>query len=143
VSHEPCEGCALTTDAAANCEPQNNLTAQLCVLGGIPFYCHRNIDWQNPATHVMAKEELREQGITICEGWRREVSALARTGCYKEHGAAKREIARFGVTQLNKFVNAEPESFEKRDALESLEWAVKELNQDRRAAEAASRKEHA
>src|SRR5688572_13119984 len=79
----PCEGCALTEGAAANCEAHNSLKVQLCVLGGIPFFCHDNIDWRNPEMHRATREQLRARGLRVCAGWKREVGDLAKSGYYK------------------------------------------------------------
>lgn len=132
----PCEGCALTEGAAANCEPKNNLTAQLCVLGAIPFYCHEGFEWQaygdGDPMPKRKRAELKTLGATICQGWRREVKELAAAGYYDGHRESTRAIAVFGIVQMNKMLAAEEGSLEKREASASLGWAVQELGQQRR-----------
>lgn len=127
----PCEGCALTKGAAANREPDNNLKAQLCVLGALPFYCHAGFDWKDPAAHTASRRDARLRGIKICAGWKREVGSLAKTGYYKDRAPLKKEFAAIGITNLAAFLEAERGSQEKKDACEVLGAVVRELNQQR------------
>lgn len=126
-----CEGCALKTGAAANCEPANNIKAQLCVLGAIPFYCHEKLDWQNPEAHKAKRADVKVLGVGICQGWKREVAELAKTGYYKDRGDCKQDMAAIGIANLAKFIESKRGSQEKKDASEVLEFIIKELNEQR------------
>jgi hypothetical protein len=120
--HLPCTGCALTDGAAANCEPENNLKAMLCVLGGVPFYCHVGMDWQTDESHKRTRRQAISLGIRppVCAGWKREVAALARTGYYRDRAPLKREFAILGLANLQTYVDASADSQEKQDALQVL-----------------------
>lgn len=127
----PCKGCALKEGAAANCEPANNIKAQLCVLGAIPFYCHENLDWQNPEAHKAKRADVKMLGVGICQGWKREVAELAKTGYYRDRGDSKKDLAAIGIVNLAKFIESERGSQAKNDASEILEFIIKELNEQR------------
>ncbi len=79
--NKPCEGCAFSEGAAANQEPYNALRAQVCALGGIPFYCHHDMDWLGSGKRTFTREEARQ--LKMCGGWQREVNRLAKSGYFK------------------------------------------------------------
>jgi hypothetical protein len=93
---KPCGGCAFTEGTAANREPYNALKAQICLMGGIPFHCHHNIEWWKPEEH---KKKTREQvqKMEICRGWQREVAQLAATGYFKTLRAEKKVYGELGL----------------------------------------------
>lgn len=129
--NKPCEGCAFTEGAEANTEPQNNLKAQLCLLGGIPFYCHHSKDGTLQDLSDIPRAKVREQvrigRMVICQGWRREVAALAVKGYYREQLEAKRAFAAFGLGALQIFVSTEDKA-EKRKAAKNLKDIILSLN---------------
>lgn len=103
----PCEGCALTKGAAANCEPNNHLAAMLAVLGPFPFYCHDAMEWRDELIHHFPPRLLKRLGqLKVCEGWRREVAELAATGYYAGDVVDKRlrrTVAWAALVALNEF----------------------------------------
>lgn len=130
----PCEGCAFTEGAAANLEPDSNLKGQLCVLGGLPFYCHSTFDCRKESG-VGTKADVRRLGMRICRGWKREVAALAGTGYYDDRREVKRQMALIGTANLQRWIDAEEGSREKRDAWEIFGAVIKSLIELRRESE--------
>jgi hypothetical protein len=103
-SSKPCEGCAFTEGTEANLCPYNRLKGELCLLGGVPFYCHHDIDWRSPQTHKKkSRQEVR--AIKVCAGWRREVAELAATGYFKTERAEKKANGELGLGALETFVH--------------------------------------
>lgn len=107
---KPCEGCAFTPGAEANREPQNNLRAQLCLLGGIPFYCHHddegNLRDLSDIHPSQRRAEIQAGRLRICAGWRREVAAASAAGYYRTNRDAKRAYAVFGLGALARYLTA-------------------------------------
>jgi hypothetical protein len=133
----PCEGCAYTEGAAANLEPQNKLNGQLCVLGGIPFYCHHTksgeiIDLGHEATNIPeVRRELVQSGkMVICQGWKRETEEIARTGYYDRARDLKRAFALLGLGSLQIFITTDDEA-KKRVAARNLRNVILALNRSR------------
>jgi hypothetical protein len=133
-NRNPCDGCAFTEGAVANCEPQNNLRSQLALLGGVPFYSHHltsgeevDLDDFKPLT----PELMRSLGVQVCAGWRREVKELASTGYFIDNREAKRIYAIAGLGLLNQFLEAEQDSPEKQDASSKLRNVILALNKER------------
>lgn len=113
----PCEGCALTPGAAANCEPDNNIKAQICVLSGKPFWCHDNLDWRNSELHSgLSHTDFNRLGFKICEGWRREVRALAAQGYFDKGRMVKRLYGAVAYDALETYTSAEVSEEMKSDA---------------------------
>jgi hypothetical protein len=128
-----CSGCAFTSGAAANREPTNFIRAHLALLGGRPFYCHDNIDWQNfhcqTGTPSEIRKFVRDHKMTICKGWQRETSALAKAGFYKdEFTSMLRDIAGYGFQSLELIASSEDQEA-KDEAHRGLQWAFRELIQ--------------
>lgn len=137
MKSNPCEGCALSEGAAANCEPRNHLAAMIAVLTPFPFYCHEGMDWQNPVTHHCPPQVLKRLGqLKLCEGWRREVRALAETGYYKGEdevdAALRRTVGRAAFVALEKFLTEGLTPAEKESAREQLSAYVHELVEKKR-----------
>src|SRR5687768_13908566 len=101
---KPCEGCAFTEGSEANREPYNALKAQLCILGGLPFYCHHDMDWRNPDAHKKKSRQAVRQ-MEICAGWKREVAALARAGYFKANRLIKRAYGELGLCAVETFAS--------------------------------------
>lgn len=129
---KPCDGCALSPGAAANKEPENALKAQLCVLGGLPFLCHHGQNWQDEAAHKRTPREARQAGMVSCAGWKREVKALAAKGYYREVGEVLRVYGMAAIKALERYIKAEPDSKEKKEAFNSLSFYFGELQRHRR-----------
>src|SRR5438105_11784385 len=101
----PCEGCAFSPGAAANREPYNELRAEICKLGAVPFWCHHKMNWKKPSvTEILAS--VREGHI--CQGWKREVAKLARTGWFRDRETRRerRLLAAKAFHLLGKFLNS-------------------------------------
>jgi hypothetical protein len=97
----PCEGCAFTPGAAANKELRNHLKGVICLLGPAPFVCHHGQPWDDPETHKLSPRALFGSGWQICEGWKREVAKLAKTGYYAKFAEATRAIAQCALIDLD------------------------------------------
>jgi hypothetical protein len=52
----------------------------------------------------MSASEFRSQGFVICQGWKREVQALAEAGYYKESPILKRGLCAAGLDWLQLFL---------------------------------------
>jgi hypothetical protein len=119
---DQCQGCAFKEGSEANREPHNNLKAQLCAHGGVPFYCHAVINWRDPKMHgKKTRKEIREGGFRICGGWKREVAQLARAGFFGTafERLVKRAYAESGLEALVIFCASE-EGEDKEDARRQL-----------------------
>lgn len=126
-----CNECALLPGGEANCEPENNLKAALCALGGIPFWCHHGLDWQNPENHkaanrAEARAKVQELGMRICGGWAAEVARLKSVGYFNHIPEAKKAFAQVGIQALNEIPDLEPGP-KREEALKLFEWAYLEL----------------
>lgn len=129
-----CEGCAFTEGAVASLEPVSSIKAELSLLGGLPFYCHHlrdgtevDLDDYKPFTPAL----MRGLGVQVCEGWRREVQALAATGYYKQNPAIKRLYAIGGLQALTTFLESPEDSPEKEEAATRLGDLILALNKAR------------
>jgi hypothetical protein len=131
---KPCEGCAFTEGSAANREPYNALKAQICLLGGIPFHCHHNIEWWKPEAHKK-KTRAQVQQMEICGGWQREVAKLAATGYFKTLRAEKKVYGQLGLGALETFVGGL--ECKKAMARRTLDRIIRALVKERDRAEAA------
>ena len=129
MNNAPCGTCAYTCGSAANREPHNNLKAQICVLGGIPFYCHKGSDkWKDPKNHgIISKVRFKELNLPICQGWVRRVRALAKVGYYKKNPTTRKIIAQIAAESLEIFVSSKDRK-EKRQALRTLGKMLNKLN---------------
>lgn len=125
----PCDGCAFTKGSEANREPYNALKAQLCLLGGLPFYCHHNLDWRKAETHEKKPRRVVRE-MDICGGWKREVAALARAGYFKTHRLIKRAYAQIGLGALETFAS-ETDKREKATAKKALRGVIEALVKER------------
>jgi len=97
-STQSCLGCAYTEGTPANQEPWNNLRAQFCAMGAIPFVCHHGKDWLNAPQMTLA--EAYQNKYPICQGWRREVQELADAGYFNGSIRACRAYAQIGLELL-------------------------------------------
>jgi hypothetical protein len=143
--NEQCKSCAFKKGTEANKEPHNNLKAQLCSLGAVPFYCHESIDWRDPDSHRMRTHgelrELRRAGkFQMCGGWQREVNRLARLGFFGTafHRMVKRAYAMTGLEALAIFV-ASDDAEDKRDARRQLFDIIRAFVKAKRKVERAPR----
>lgn len=128
-----CTGCALTPDAAANCEPNNHLKAMIAVLGPIPFYCHEPLDWEDDLTFHLPARLLKSLGqLRVCGGWMREVAALAQTGYYKDNPQTTKLIAVGAMRALNNFLTEGVTPAEKEQARVELGAYVRLLVEKKR-----------
>jgi hypothetical protein len=118
-----CASCAFTTGAEANLEPHNFIRAQLCLLGAIPFYCHHGADGTlrdvGSVTRAEQRVAVQTGFMVICQGWRREVNSLARSGYYARSAKSKRVYAELGLGALQIFTTTEDG--------ERKEWAAETL----------------
>jgi hypothetical protein len=134
ISTSPCDSCAFTPGAEANSEPHNNLRGQLCLLGGLVFYCHHDRAGALQDLKGMRMAErgalVREGKLVVCQGWRREVQALAQAGYYLENQAIKRMYAELGLGALLMFTG-EAEGLEKERARDILYDVIMALNKAR------------
>jgi hypothetical protein len=135
TSTGPCEGCAFSPGSITHDEePHNNLRGQLCLLGGIVFYCHHAADGSLQNLKGMRMEErgrlVREGKLIVCQGWRREVATLSHEGYYREHGDIKRMYAELGLGALLLFTG-EAEGLEKERARDLLYDVIMALNKAR------------
>jgi hypothetical protein len=130
----PCEGCAFTEGSAANREPYNALKAQICLLGGIPFHCHRNIEWWKPEEHKKKTPEQVQQ-MEICGGWQREIAQLAATGYFKTERCRNKLLGQLALGALETFVHGF--KCKKATAKRTLDRIIRALVKERDKAEAA------
>ena len=76
----PCSQCAFRKNCETWHEPRNRLVSQICAAGPLPFFCHANIPWQDPAVHALSARTLAQRiaaaagGLRVCEGWKRAVA---------------------------------------------------------------------
>jgi hypothetical protein len=125
--NKPCEGCALVKGTTANSEPYNALKAQICLLGGLPFYCHHDEERQNlDANEPSRRVEVR--AMRICASWKRDTAELARAGYFKTDNAVKRVYAQIALGALETFVNTDSSQIDKKTARRTLrgclEWLI-------------------
>jgi hypothetical protein len=75
---DACATCAFDTKSETAGEPYNVLKGHICVLAGIPFYCHhRRSDGHDfHKDRVFTSRAFVQREMTICRGWQREVRAL-------------------------------------------------------------------
>ena len=125
--NKPCAGCAFVKDTAANSEPYNALTAQICLLGGVPFYCHHDEDCTKPDAH----KPKGRSAMRICAGWRRETAQLSRSGYFKIHKAEKRVYAQIALAALDTFTGKETSQVDQKTAHRTLRDCLKWLFQAR------------
>jgi len=128
---KPCGECAFTKASAAYREPHNALKGVLCLLGGLPFYCHHNIDWWNPDLDGYMP---RARDLDICAGWKRETQKLAATGYFKKHRMIKQTYAKIGLGALVTFIHGISKS-EKAKAMKALDGVIRALVKERDEAE--------
>jgi hypothetical protein len=109
-SRGPCAGCAYTTGADANREPRNYVAAQLCALGGLPFYCHHAKDGSLVDIREIPVEQRRAEiqagRLQICRGWRRETAELHRAGYFDAARDLKRQFAEAALRALGVFTGS-------------------------------------
>lgn len=133
MSNKPCEGCALSEGAAANQEPDNHLRAMIAVLTPVPFYCHATMDWQDAVTFFMPRGLLKSLGqLRVCEGWRREVAALAETGYFKENAGTTKLIGGLTLKALNNFLREDASPSMKEQARVELDAYLRLLVEKKR-----------
>ena len=72
-----CQNCAFRKTCATWHEPRNRVVSQIAASGAVPFYCHEQLDWQNPITHVLPASILARitGNLRLCEGWKAAVAA--------------------------------------------------------------------
>lgn len=128
--NQRCSGCALTTGAEANLEPDNYIVARLAVMGPFPFYCHAHVDYDTLPAGRMSRNEFRERGMVLCTGWLEEVRKLAETGYYKDSPVATKLFADIARRNLSLFTNSDDPD-EKEQALDTLFQLLKRLNEKR------------
>lgn len=105
-----CGECALRDGEAANKEPYAHLTARLCVLGGIPFFCHHNQPWRDAEVHKpMSAAQFRARDFKLCAGWKAGVQELAATGYFKQRRLFTKALAITGREALDEFLHPEDE----------------------------------
>jgi len=135
---EPCAGCAFTEGSEANLGPHNNLRAQLCLLGAIPFYCHHGREGELRDLRDIRPEDRRREiqagRLVSCRGWKREVSVLSATGYYGRALDLKRAFAQLGIGALLTFTSTE-DAARKRKAAKTLRDVIIALNRSRGYAE--------
>lgn len=71
-----CDTCAFG-NAGAGTEPYNQIRAEVCAAGAVPFWCHRNFDWKAGTPPPGAQ-------LKICRGWQARVAQLNRQGRYAD-----------------------------------------------------------
>lgn len=127
----PCETCALGNKGAA-CEPYNALRAQICVLGGIPFACHSNFNWQGGALEWFKVPRNQRR---MCGGWQREVRALSLKGYFDEYRSIRRAIAESALDAIELYLRSSEEGDEKGAAeeLKRIERCLRILAEKRKA----------
>jgi len=103
------------------------------LLGGLPFYCHHNIDWWNPS---LDGRMPRARDLTICAGWKREIQKLAATCYFKKHRAIKQSYAKIGLGALVHFIHGTSKR-EKATAMKTLDGVIRALVKERDEAESA------
>lgn len=104
-----CDGCAFKDGAAANVEPYNRLRSEICAIGGLPFFCHANIDWRKDLTGKDPEQlgaELRKTGI--CAGWRERVLELKSGGHFDdpEIRIVRRLVAAYALQKIDEWADA-------------------------------------
>jgi hypothetical protein len=129
----PCGGCALSAGACANLEPYNQLRARIAVRAGLPFYCHATplASWKDPIAFKVAI--LRHERIPICQGWVREVRALASTGYYTTPARQlQKDLGATALRAIETFVNTDEavDPYGKANAREDLDTAISILFAD-------------
>lgn len=133
-----CDGCALTSGACANREPNNALTALICVRAGIPFYCHDGQPWDDAI--AMKVKILRHQRVPVCQGWRRDVKALAVTGWFRTVRQLKHQVGDAALRALETFIRSSNsgDEYGRANALADLETYMSLLALPARTAEAVA-----
>jgi len=125
----PCDTCALRDGSITNTnEPHNRLRAMICVEAALPFYCHYSGagDWSDIGISKLNQAEsmTMRRELPICQNWKAQVAAKAKTGFYDK---ATRQIRRwagiFALQQINRFIEAEPGAI-KDHALKQIEQVL-------------------
>lgn len=126
-----CETCALGNTGAA-CEPYNALRAQICVLGGIPFGCHQEFNWQGGATEWF---KIPPNQRKMCGGWQREVRALSLKGYFDEYRSIRRALAECALDAIELLIVCGNEGDEQgyKEARERIERCLRILSEKRKA----------
>jgi hypothetical protein len=94
-----CAACPLAPGFPQSLKLETLLKAQLCVNGGIPFWCHQSVeDWAAPPVN------LRPWELRICQLWKQEVKVLADVGYFSRGREEKRRLNREAITELAEFV---------------------------------------
>lgn len=128
----PCESCAFTEGSAANLEPKNNIKAQVCVMAGLPFYCHHGQDWQAPdASRRRSAAEMRAEGFETCAGWKREVCGLAAEGYFKKRRTMKKIFGELALGALEIWTSKDVDDEDKEDARGQFEKIFFKLVEER------------
>ena len=127
MCNQPCETCAFTEGSDANLEPHNAIKGQLCVLGGIPFYCHHGQEWWTEEAAKIPPSKIRELQIPICQGWRREVAKLAAIGHFRKGAAITKAFAQIGLGELQVLCSKNLDDEDKEEAKRVLEAVFKNL----------------
>jgi hypothetical protein len=118
-----CSSCAFRAGCETRHEPLPVLEAALCVLGGIPFYCHH--DKAGRDFHA-SKDKPTMVDLVVCEGWKREVRAASRDPRWRKKRMLRRTYAQIGIEALNVLTAGADEATRKhalgqvRDAVEAL-----------------------
>lgn len=97
-----CDECAFKEGSEANQEPYNMVQSQLCVFGGLPFYCHHGMDWRASNRRAQADTLITEGKMKICNGWKLGVKKLAAKGWFKQNVMAKKLRAMQSLVALHK-----------------------------------------
>jgi hypothetical protein len=105
------------------------MKAQLCLLGGVPFYCHEGTNWKDPQVHL-PRARIDVQGMKVCESWKRQISALAKRGYFKNRGAVKRNYAQLGLGALA-MVTVGATEVERKFCMKTLRGCVEALIKER------------
>lgn len=132
----PCHDCALLSGSITQKEPHNVLKAEICVLGGLVFYCHDTIDGWKTQGKFTTRKQIQEERWKPCAGWAGKVQELAKIGYFHQDEwftrLIQQERAKAAIAALDDYISLDGEKKreEKEDARLNLEEYITDLRND-------------
>jgi hypothetical protein len=118
-----CVTCAFRSGSETRFEPVPVLESQLCVLGGLPFYCHYD---RNGVDFHASEEKPGRLDLVVCEGWKREIREASRDPRWRRRRLLRKAYAQIGLDSLKILTSAE-EATERKEALRKIGQAIEYL----------------
>lgn len=104
--YEQCADCAFKEGGAANKEVYNRLRGTVCALGGVPFFCHHDIDWESQHSWTAAQKKKMCRRSGICAGWTVRVNDLRQKGYYDQFRVIRHAVAEQCLLAIDLMIDA-------------------------------------